>query len=99
MLQPRMSLCTYLDALLCQITAIFRSHIHHHQSITQSFDGALYTNNPTGALCGYIQVVSDGTSSDLQNIVWSTVIQENPTESREKCPWRTATNVYMKKSC
>jgi hypothetical protein len=72
---------TNLDALLRQISAIFRRHIYHHQPVAQRFYGTLYTNDATRAFCRHIQIVSDGSGRDLQDVVWGTLIQENSAQS------------------
>ncbi len=83
----------YLYTLFSQISASPVVKFHHHQPVTQGFDGSIDSHNPAGAFSGHVQVVGDGPGCHFQHIIWSALIQEDLTQSWEKCPWRTPTVV------
>lgn len=79
-----------LNALLRKVFAGACFHDSNSQSVAERFHCALHGNNSPRAFRRNVQVVSDGTSSHLQHVVWRSFVKKDLTQSWKKCSWRTA---------
>ena len=68
--QPASIAHFYLDALFSQVTWRSVRDISDDKSVAHRFDGTVDGDNSSSAFGRNVQIVSDGTSCNFQNLIW-----------------------------